>query len=419
MTNDQRPPGGAGADDACLVRADRALPGLRVLLDDDALTKTLRRHRPQVLSARAQYLRYKPGTAMVAAVRVVTDEGERPALAQVVSDAGRPKLSKLLTQAQRRGTWCHLYEGVNLALADAVADRHLPGLHRELDKPAVQTLRYKPGRRWVGRRPGRDGEELVKIYQDDRTDQAERGALAARSLRATGLPGPRVLRLGRRHQTLTFTWHAGQTLEEQDDPDLGGVGALLAALHQSRWPLPDEPEHDWRAHVTDGAQDLARVVPELRAPARLTERLVHPLAEILDDLAPLVTSHGDFSADQVLAQPDGTLRLLDLDALTLAPREHDLGEWIGEHLARVATSQSNPEHLAATALNHGAAMVSGYQERAEVSIRQHAVLGFAAIAVLRRVPEPFRSRHPDWIAAAGMRVRIAEELTRIASGVSQ
>src|SRR5690554_1087781 len=122
----------AMTDDEHLVAADPALPGLAILLDDAALTRFLQRRDPQVRSARATYLRYKPGTAVVAAVQVHSDTTQRLALAHAVTRAGRAKLDKLALAAKQRRTWCYLEEASLIAVAGAGADRHLPGLHREL-----------------------------------------------------------------------------------------------------------------------------------------------------------------------------------------------------------------------------------------------------------------------------------------------
>lgn len=403
-------------DDALLFGADPAVPGSAVLLDDDALAHVLRQRNPAVRSAHATYLRYKPGTALVAAVRVGTADGDRLALAQAVTRAGRPKLDKLALSARDRRTWCYLDEELILAVAGAGADRHLPGLHRELARSGVRTVRYKPARRWVGRRGDGHEAELTKVFDGD---QATRGAAAARALAAAGVPGP-VLRSERAHRnTLSFAWTEGRTLDQQQHPDLRSAGALLARLHQVPWPLATAPGRNWRReihHGGTGIEDLARVVPQLREPAARARALAAELVTLLPAPGPLlVTSHGDCSADQVLAEPDGALRILDLDSLVRAPREFDLGEWIGEYLARTCPPGAGSHTIAAhteAGLAAHTPMLTGYTQESGTGLAATAILATAASAVLSRAAEPFRMRQARWVDAARTRVSLAAHLTQ-------
>lgn len=401
-------------DDGQLLGADPALPGLAVLLDDDALTQFLQQRNPAVRGAHATYLRYKPGTAMVAAVQVRTDDGERLALAQTVSRAGGAKLDKLARSAKDRRTWCYLDDELILAVASAGADRHLPGLNRELERPGVSTVRYKPARRWVGRRGRGARAVLTKVFDGD---QAAHGATAVKALAAAGVPGPQ-LRADRAHRhALTFAWTDGVTLDRQDRPDLHAAGMLLAQVHQMPWPLTSTPGRNWRRDVHDGGTgvaDLAQVVPDLHGPAARSGELVADLATLLAaPEAPLVTSHGDCSADQVLAEPDGSLRILDLDSLVQAPREFDLGEWIGEALARTCppgTESEDLERFVSAGLQRHAPLLAGYTEYSGADLDASRVLAIAAVAVLSRAAEPFRLRHSRWISAARTRVDLAAHL---------
>ncbi|MGC0144512.1 hypothetical protein [Pseudactinotalea sp. Z1732] len=406
-----------GTDDARLLDADPDLPGLAVLLDDAGLAEFLRRRNPAVHSAHTQYLRYKPGTALVAAVHLRTDDGDRLALAHAVTRAGRPKLDKLARSAKDRRIWCHLDDDHLLAVADAGADRHLPGLHRELSRTGTRTVRYKPARRWVGRRDGSSGPELTKVFDGD---QGARGAVLARTLATLGIPGPILLTERPHRRTLTFAWSEGVTLDRQREPDMTAVGALLARLHQVAWPDPDHPGRRWRSDLgvdSTGLDDLGRVIPELREPAGHAARIIARAGELVhrgstaEDT--LVTSHGDFSADQILAEPDGALRLLDLDSVVLAPREYDLGEFLGEHLARTCRADpgpGGPEETIRAGLTQHAALVTGYERSSGTTPDPASVLALASGAVLKRAAEPFRWRSPDWLHATRARVELAAVL---------
>jgi hypothetical protein len=168
-------------DDRPLVRADSGLPGLALVLDPEAVHEQVATAVGaaglRLVSSAVEYLRYKPGTSVVATVRVRTDEGsclgyvrawsgERGAPAPVTPEVSRP--------TRRFRAWPPLVdEEAMLAVAPAGADLRLRGVGRvlldsrrwvrrmDLDEDArpadlsvpvaVRELRYKPGRRWVAR----------------------------------------------------------------------------------------------------------------------------------------------------------------------------------------------------------------------------------------------------------------------------
>src|SRR3954447_5850186 len=65
--------------DHALVRADSDLPGLALVLDPEAVHEQVAAAVGaaglRLVSSRVEYLRYKPGTSVVATVRVRTDAG--------------------------------------------------------------------------------------------------------------------------------------------------------------------------------------------------------------------------------------------------------------------------------------------------------------------------------------------------------
>lgn len=393
-------------DDALLIRADRTLSSLGTVVDHRVLTEYLRSRDPRVHSARVSYLRYKPGTAVLAALHIRDDDGERLAVAHGVGPAGRGKLEKLQATADRAGLWCHLDAGAGLAIADAGADRHLPGLHRQLRHGGVTTLRYKPARRWVGYRESADGPALIKVYARGR---AEHGAMASRALATAGVPGPELLESNLKRDTLRFAWAPGTSLDDPSSADLHAVGTLLAGLHRVPWPAADQAGSVTALGTNGtGIDALAAASPVLHAAADAAAQLQTRLGRLLDvDGLALVTSHGDFSVDQVLFEPGGDARILDTDSLALTPRETDLGTWVGEALARRCTPGTDPHEVAEAVLADNAPLITGYRDHADVEVRYDRILAIAATELINRASEPFRLRHPQWISAATARIALA------------
>ena len=178
------------ADDAGLAARDRRLPGLRLVLDGDAVTEALGAAHPQLRVTRATpaYVRYKPGTSCLVAYRLrLADGTERDAVARTYPDASHAKLAKVLATAPRPtdGTGLAALLDPRTVCTLEPHDPDLPALVRlahpgmraalvaralDVDVDAVDgwtltRLRYKPERRWVGRvavhRDLHDGPLLV------------------------------------------------------------------------------------------------------------------------------------------------------------------------------------------------------------------------------------------------------------------
>ncbi len=124
-----------------------------------------------------------------------------------------------------------------------------------------------------------------------------------------------------------FAWHTV-------DPGVSArVGGLLAAVHRVTPPTlaPESPvamplESDWRGwaeraqqRALPWARAVRRALPALNAHAMLAR-------EMRDDI-PLVPSQRDYHPPNVIAQPDGQLRLIDWDAAGLADANADVAQY--------------------------------------------------------------------------------------------
>lgn len=307
--------------DAVLAARDPDIPGLRVVLDGDAIACRLADAVPGLLGVEVTYLRYKPATSVVAGLVLTTPDGPRQAQAAAYHPAIAPhKLAKLRSRA------AYVDSTLGFAVAAAEDDRRLPGIRLVAKQPGlvgagierVRTLRYNPGRRWVGvAEYAGVPQRLVKAHAP-RT--AETAVLGQRRFAAAGLPVPTLRLFRARHGLVAFDWVPGQPLDELPaDACVGPVGELLARVHRTGLPSASGSRS---VPVRPAVRAIAAVVPEageLAAEvAAQCERWWHSRS------GPITLLHGDLSADQIIVGPDGPW-LTDLDRAGYGDPAADLG----------------------------------------------------------------------------------------------
>ncbi|WP_069115332.1 phosphotransferase [Jiangella alba] len=375
--------------DRLLAGRDPDVPGLAVLLDPDALTAWLgsrwdARDRPPPDAVTVRYLRYKPGTALVAAVELSWPGATRAGFVKAVAPGAAPKLAKL------RGA---TVDDVRLlAYGDAADDRRLPGLARL--GPGLRTLRYKPERRWVGVA----GDRVVKVHRPPLPPSVVSDHQA---VRAAGLPVPELLAARLRHGLVVYRWVDGEPLDRSPGGPDGAArretGALLRRLHDCAVvPARTRPPH--RLELAGAVRAVAAVLPEAAAPAVATARAITGALAGAD--RPVVPVHGDFSADQVIAGPDG-LAVIDLDRFCADDPAADLAGWAA---AEIVAGRAGPDDGAARVLGE---LLDGYRPAPALLDRLDPL---TAAALLRRAAEPFRTRQADWPRQVAEHVRRAHRL---------
>ncbi|MDQ4008984.1 MAG: aminoglycoside phosphotransferase family protein, partial [Actinomycetota bacterium] len=318
----------SSADESLTVH-DPALPGLGLLLDDAALAAWLGRRLGTDLDVSPRYLRYKHATSCVLAAEVRSGSGRWPCLFTAHAPDDSTKLAKTVDRAPP-GSVLGVDFGRGLLATTPAADRDLPALalleepdarrrllrglvgdQHGLRRASVETLRYKPQRRWVGLVTFPRGMRVVlRVYPPATLP----GVAAALTAWSGGPPAhPRVLGSSTERGVAALEWVAGTILTCGEEADFAAAGALLGRLHtrddvvlaeRVRWSetgavhaaadhlgvlLPDQ---------ADEVSDLAQVVD---ARLRALSRCRRPV-------------HGDFSADQVVVGADGQTTLIDLDA---------------------------------------------------------------------------------------------------------
>jgi hypothetical protein len=236
------------APDADLVRRETALPGLATLLDPDAFAAVLRdaalaRWPDEV---RVTYVRYKPGTSCLVGYRVESAGAVDLAFATAHrADAGAKwakEASACRVILNDRAVFVRLFpDDDGLAVLRRLAEpagravllkKMLPG-RPDLWEGALEALRYKPRRRYVGLLSvGGQPQAVLKAHTADGYDLALANARAIRS--SPCLP-PRRLGRSRRHRLLAFEWRSGLLLSG------GGGGRCGGRPRQPARLVPDRP----------------------------------------------------------------------------------------------------------------------------------------------------------------------------------
>lgn len=394
--------------DAALVRRDPDVPGLAVLLDDEALR--VRVGSPVV----RRYLRYKPGTSCILGATAELDGAPVDVFFAAHDGESAVKLEKTSEQAPPGAVLLH-DPALGLSGATSAGDRDLPLLalladpkrrrrvlrrllpeHPDLHAAPLSTLSYKPMRRWVGLLQPTSGPSVVlRAY---RPQDAERSAAAAIELGHGAPRTPALLAADISLGVLAVQYLPGRTLDRlllhAPSPDVAAAGRALAALHERALAgLPSRTPQDAADGVRAAARQVGVLLPELDAAAT---RLAHELTGRLDALpgADPVTVHGDFSADQVVVGTDGELVLLDLDRAALGDAAEDLASLFAARVAAEVLQDAAGGPSARALLR---TLSEGYAESRALPVPE-AVAVHAAAHLLRRVADPFRTCAPQWPA---------------------
>lgn len=413
--------------DADLVARDAAVPGLATLLDPDAFLEAIAAASGRAPFERAvpRYLRYKAGTNCLVAYRLLGPGGE----AEVHAKAhGRDAPEKVDKSGERSGVpgplgWSRLaLPERGIVVAAFPNDDKLPVLERLGDRDArrrllarvlpdreacwdgaLETLRYKPERRYVARLTASDGARVaLKFTSEEDFAGTSQNAKRYRSEGALRLPE----RLGAlaSHSVLALEWIDGEPLDAAIAAGRAGacaqVGEALAGIHARRGrKLPPRAPEALAALAAAQADALARLWPPHAGRAAALARRIAAALPPADD-ARMV--HGDFYDRQVLLCAD-RVAILDLDRAACASPLLDLGSFLARLLRQRAEGELSEARAgeAASALLDGWAAARGAPPAAGLA-------ACTALALLQLAVEPFREHAPEWPERIGALLGCAE-----------
>ena len=393
---------------------DVALPQMPRLLDPAEMAPVLQQSLgwdappPEV---RIRYLRYKPRKDLVVHYSVTIDDALYDAVAIIAARrdlsrwAAEPTFRQLADMVDGRAPaleplsydpeldamiqWLPLDIGLpalaqdpgQLRLRLQAADVRIPGSGED-----VRLLAYKPRRRAVLRLDG----HVIKIYAgEEEFANAVTGLEVSTRLRAVRVPDREAV-----IPELRLTCQALLSGRRPDDHKATrAAGAELFTLHASEAEglRPFTPEGQFMAAVASVGSVVA-VAPELEP--RL-KAMLHTLETTAPEAGPLLPSHGDFHANQLLDLDRG-LAVIDFDEMCAAPAALDLSSYI----AHLVTGGTDDLDAAARALQ---GLVEGYGSR------PRGVSWYLATSILRRSPFPFRFMEPEWPRRIESMVAAAEE----------
>jgi ABC-type multidrug transport system fused ATPase/permease subunit len=398
--------------------SDPKLPKLGVMLDPDAAAAVLARSfdGAAALDVGIRYLRYKPGTNLVVHYDVDVAGAHHDAIGMIASGAALARrASKPENVALAREVGSRVSAAEPLAYDPEVGclvqwyplDLALPtlafppaglrwllaseGLAVESSDEELERLAYKPRRRAVLRAD----DHVIKIYRrEDEFKQALAGQQAVSALRHS-LVVPRFEAALYDQRVIVQSLLHGRAAPDAASA-AADAGAVLAVLHASR-PVGLSPFGPVAQLVaaTASAELVKTVAPELGP--RL-DQLLRSLAASTPEDAPLVPSHGDFNARQLLVA-HGDLAVTDFDAFCLAPAALDPATYT----AYLVEGEDDDLDGALAVLDD---LLGGY------GTRPPHLSWYLATAILRRGARPFRYFEPDWRQRLARVVASAEAAAR-------
>ena len=423
------------ADDAQLAAREKELPGLALLLDEDAFASVLREHLPAagVNGAKEFYARYKPGRSCVVAYRVQLGGEELDVYARALRRESFDRIEDMVRRAPAAGP---LGPGGLLIAAAAVSvyafpnDRRIPAM-RQLDdadgrslllsevlpdrpqlwEARASRLRYWPERRFVARLRGADGQAAaLKLYAERSYGSAGHNAEAFESRGPLRLP--RCIGRADDLRALAFEWLPGQKLDGLlvkqgfDESILARTGAALAQLHlQDPAGLARQDASKRAGFMRARTGWVATVRPEL---AERVDAVAGKLEqELSDDHGADRSLHGDFSPTQVLVEGD-RVAIIDLDDAVRGDPAEDLGVFISRLELRTVRGKLSAERRETLI----SALLDGYESQAgEGTVDRRRVRRHVAAALVRRLPGAFRRRAPNWIGLMEATLARAEDIS--------
>jgi aminoglycoside phosphotransferase (APT) family kinase protein len=407
-------------EDIELIQRDPGLPGLSVALSPPALSDLLHDLLPNADLGIIHngYVRYKYRTSCLVAYALELAGTPMSLYVKAYQSEGQIKLAHIRNRSSRPGKFGSGHFVVDqLALAIFIFpnDNKLPALsllsdsqtrqlllHRLFpDNPGLwesrlQTLAYKPERRYVARLLSDSGEQVIARlyrYSDFNPVQQKTGLLRSSSR----LRIARCLAHSDRHHLLVSEWLPGFLLSElisTGSPDLStlaNTGTALAELHaQPGERLPQRTPQTEARRLVEQAGGLGILSPDLAGKSlELAQKLGERLVQVPTEGMPI---HGDFYPAQVLID-GGQVVFLDLDEAVRGHPAADIGSFLGRLLYQVIEGEFSYQYI--DPLHE--ALLSGYRQVGH-SPNPVVINLYTAVSLFHLAQDPFRYREPGWSA---------------------
>lgn len=409
--------------DAALVKRDPTVPGLAVLLDNEAASQQFQSAFPDlgILAAEATYVRYKPLTSCLVRYELKCEDGVELAYAHAYPQSASAKLEKAKTHFMENAValcqdkamiyYRFPYDRKLGALPSLIIKDERSRFFEKLFKnnstlwqADLSPLVYKPERRFVAQAQSGRHKAIVKLY--NKADFLKAYANAKHFNSTDAFQVAKRLGHSKRHQLLAFEFVEGQLLPgvfqvSTDPTPLVEVGAALAALHkQPSQDLKLRTRSQEMARVFALASYLAWLLPQLED--RLSD-LAFRLCQKFEQLSQYEYAvHGDFYGKQILLMDQG-LCVLDFDEAYRGDPTHDLGLFIAHQECDMLRGM-----LLADIEKAKNSFLCGY-ERTAKALPAHIDF-YVATELLGLMPHFFRNREADWVVQSERLLERSEEL---------
>ncbi|MCF6346336.1 MAG: phosphotransferase, partial [Thiomicrorhabdus sp.] len=270
---------------------------------------------------------------------------------------------------------------------------HLTNL--ETFQGKLETLAYKPERRYVGRLALKNGTSvLLKHY---RKRKYHNSALATNVQAPTSeqLRIPRLLGASKSYQSLMFEWLPGTLLDTEikTNPDVRSLhasGVALAKFHTITTNGLTHRTLKMRAEkLTDMAKTIAQFYPSLGKLSHDTALLI--VENIQHEPSVMQRIHGDFYPKQIILMAEGQVAIIDHDENRCGDPMEDLGLFIA-HLLRDKYTKRITHNQTEQLIE---ALIEGYESITQKTVTRKLYC-YVAAGLFSLTHSPFRNHKSNW-----------------------
>jgi aminoglycoside phosphotransferase (APT) family kinase protein len=403
-----------------IVKREKNILGLSTLLDPKSFVKIIQPFFPEknLENMIVKYIRYKPGMNCLVLYELKIDGKKQEIYAKAFGNDKKIKIQK----SQKRTTTKGIMDFGRIFLEDKGImvglfpnDNKIKSLklldngknqerlfsklfpqRKEFWKGEVQTLQYKPEKRYGGVITTKSGSQAtIKFYDKVGYLKAKNNAHAFKSKKNLGIS--QCLGHSNKQMILVFEWINGKDLGEVllENPEfaekaMANTGKALAKLHSQKIKNLDKLNSDDELLNFSKQEDLINFIcPHLKNQFKeIRKNLQSFLYSSMSVTNPI---HGDFNPSQVIIDTDRNVTLIDFDRAVLGDPRLDLGNFIA-HLyyqllfRNISTHQF--QKLKDVFLNTYLAKIDQTFPNLEK---------FIAAGLLKMSNKPFRTNQSNWV----------------------
>ncbi len=401
--------------DTSLIERDKAILGMKMVLDQEAFFNAVKTVKPElnITGVQLTHLRYRATRSCLGTYQIKLDDGSEPLQAHVTA-FNRKAYNKLMSSSNRPISKHHiilqdqivisLFPGdIQLIALESLMNREcrqnivktLLPVHLETCQGKLETLAYKPERRYVGRLALKNGNSVLLKHYRKRKYQKSVLTTNIHAPTSEQLRIPRLLGASQTYQSLMFEWLPGMLLDTEikTSPDVRSLHASGAALAKFHTITTSSLTHRSLQMRTDKLIDIAKTIAQF-----------HPsLGKLSHDIALLVVEnlqhepsavqriHGDFYPKQIILMSEGQVAIIDHDENRCGDPMEDLGLFIA-HLLRDKHTKRITHDQTELLIE---ALIEGYESFTQKTVTPKLYC-YVAAGLFSLTHSPFRNHKSNW-----------------------